>query len=652
MSKIKTQNIELAKDCIKRFRYDRRKTENKSNPDYREVAKRLLKKTPSQLNYKITAYKELDTIQLAARMILDLGLVISVPTDVSNCACVHLYAFYRENSITEYEWSYVAVACLFMACKTEDHPRAINDIIIAAYNHWNKSYCKDIILKRRQLEQNIHELKSNLQKVQAAFIQHNPISQSNQNNNKESDTDSPKSIKSPGSSITNGTPNSCDFKSPASSGVFTATTPQPTTPDESGLNYPITHGVSPRSPGDYLNCYNRHNLYGGSHQQAQKIKNEINIKKSELLKLPIVRYLSPNNKKECVTPPDDFFKNTKPKIEQYEHDLLCSIGFCTIVSLPHILIVEAKGRFEQKYGESTKLKLDRIVYVAYDFATRVVSLFPVQEPRNKIASALIYLCGPFSHPVPYDKNSNKNPWWKEVYGANMTELELIDLAELICDAWISTKDYFTQMHCNRQQQIKKDSNNDRRKTIHNTGISNQNNIRSNIHKRNFSGNNKKYAMPESPNSISASPNNMFSPDSQFAESPCTNTSSPLSIDSSHSDMWYNNKPNNKSSNQHTSSIKNWCQNNTNNSSSHHDSQIRLSYGNKRPTTTKVINVKFDSSQHSGHGHGRNDNINISHLGINNSSNQQYQQRIDHQGHGLKQPITHSRKRKYNTTTKD
>ena len=159
--------------------------------------------------------------------------------------------------------------------------------------------------------------------------------------------------------------------------------------------------------------------------------------------MPLVRYINPNNKKECVIPPDNFFHETKPRIEQCEHDLLCSIGFCTIVSLPHILIVETKSRFVQKYGESIKPKLERIVYVAYDLATRVVSLFPVQQPRNNIAAALIYLCGPFAHPI------DGTDWWKEIYNADMTEIELIQLSELICDAWTTTKDYYTQIHCRK-----------------------------------------------------------------------------------------------------------------------------------------------------------------------------------------------------------
>ena len=230
-----------------------------------------------------------------------------------------------------------------------------------------------------------------------------------------------------------------DFKSPGSnlsSGTYSlqsANTPTPTTPDESSTFI----GVSPRSPRDSLNYYNRHNLYGSQNQQIQKLKTDIKQREEELRKMPLVRYLNPNNKKECVIPPDNFFYETKPKIEAYESDLLCSIGFSTIVSLPHILIVEAKSRFTNCYGESVKPKIERIVYIAYDFATRVVSLFPVQQPRENIAAALIYLCGPFSHPV------EGKEWWKDVYGCeNMTEVELIQLSELICDAWIATKDYY------------------------------------------------------------------------------------------------------------------------------------------------------------------------------------------------------------------
>ena len=443
MSLNKRKETEDLKQHIRMYRGDRLKKEKKKNPDYRTLARYILGSTPSQAreltmkdsmgkvsSKKIEAYEELDEMQLGARMILEIGTFIHVPTDVTNCACVHLYAFYKENSITDYDYHFVAVACLFMACKTEDHPRALNDIVIAAYNCWNDKNCQHIKKRRQYLEQKLHELKTNLTKSSGTNIPGYPCGKSPNTN---FETDSPHSYKSPGNSSSIGTPNS-DFKSPAS--TSTLLTPQPTTPDESGSFI----GASPRSPRDHYNYYNRGNLHGAAKMEIQKLKNEIQRTEKELKTMPLVRYLNPNNKKEFVIPPDDFFHQTKPKIEQHELELLSSIGFSTIVSLPHILIVDSKRKFQALYGECTVSKLERIVYVAYTLATRVISLFPVQKPRNHIAAALVYLCGPFTHPV------EGKEWWKEIYGADMTEIELIQLSELICDAWTSSRDWFNQVH--------------------------------------------------------------------------------------------------------------------------------------------------------------------------------------------------------------
>lgn len=507
-------SIDQYKDHITRYRYDKLKQQKQGKPDFRQVAKILLPhNTPSRLN-NISAYKELDEIQLAARDILELGLYVSVPTDVSNCACVHLYSFYKYNSITDYDRKCVAVACLFLACKTEDHPRALADVLIAAYNHWYSTKCKEIIRRHKHLESRLNDLTSSLAKsttVSNLTPGHNSsLGHAGQENS------SPHSLQSPSSAGT--TPNS-DFKSPASSGICMATTPQPTTPDEFGNFAQI--GVSPKSPADHLNnYYNRHNLQGGNYLHVQRLKQEIKSVKDELKKMPPVKYLNPNNKRECVIPPRDFYSKTKPKIEAYENDLLCSIGFCTIVSLPHCLIVEAKNRFVNVYGENCEGKLNRIVYTAYDLATRVVSLIPVPNPRNEIAAALLYLCGPFSHPVAYEAGQNEQPWWVQIYDAQMTEQQLIQLAELICDAWLSTKDYYYQVY--QKNKNRPDKQPAKIQPPANSRLKPQ-----------VPGRQPVLSSPLDKTSSKPSPSQIkFSPDSQFqAESPLTTASSPLSIDS-------------------------------------------------------------------------------------------------------------------------
>lgn len=71
--------------------------------------------------------------------------------------------------------------------------------------------------------------------------------------------------------------------------------------------------------------------------------------------------------------------------------LLMTIGFDTIVHLPHPLIVDSQKKFARAYGQSISTKIGRIAPIAYELATRVVSLIPVpNQTRNNIAAALIY----------------------------------------------------------------------------------------------------------------------------------------------------------------------------------------------------------------------------------------------------------------------
>ena len=99
------ERLSRDKEHIRKFRYDALRTENHPKPDYRKIAERLLVDTPTQKFSeklrnqdktgtvpKYAAYKELDEIQQASRAILDLGHSVSVPTDVSCCACAHLYS--------------------------------------------------------------------------------------------------------------------------------------------------------------------------------------------------------------------------------------------------------------------------------------------------------------------------------------------------------------------------------------------------------------------------------------------------------------------------------------------------------------------------------------------------------------------------------
>jgi len=168
-------------------------------------------------------------------------------------------------------------------------------------------------------------------------------------------------------------------------------------------------------------------------------------------------FLSRDKKpREQLIPPDDFFHKTKPVIEEYEMVLLMTIGFDTIVHLPHPLIVDSQKKFARAYGQSISTKIGRIAPIAYELATRVVSLIPVpNQTRNNIAAALIYLVGPFRDPV------DEPNWWRTIFGSNLDRNSLIKLAELLCDSWIATKDYFHQVHELPRKKMEEDIKNRR-----------------------------------------------------------------------------------------------------------------------------------------------------------------------------------------------
>ena len=55
------------------------------------------------------------------------------------------------------------------------------------------------------------------------------------------------------------------------------------------------------------------------------------------------------NCRECIVPKDQYFYEVRPQLESYEIDLLQSIGFDTIVNLPHPLLVSSKEKFVMHY---------------------------------------------------------------------------------------------------------------------------------------------------------------------------------------------------------------------------------------------------------------------------------------------------------------
>lgn len=442
------------KEHIRKFRYDALRTENRAKPDYRKISERLLVDTPTQKQSpanKTPAYKELDEIQQAARTILDLGYAVSVPTDVSCCACAHLYSFYSGHSITAVDRWYVAIACLFLACKTEDYPRSINDLIIALYNLLNAALCKEALDKKTWYRRRMDEITANMN-------YHSPGGhQQGQTVGSPSPTEESGLAASPASARSIVSPMQAPFA--VVKGGEKQKQPLLPTPNMPNMSNPQLNNITSPSPSSTHSSSSiaSSNLSSTANNTAQHNnlpssmsipKYSIEHLKSNLAELTrkhgLIKtcFLSRDKKpREQLIPPDDFFHKTKPVIEEYEMVLLMTIGFDTIVHLPHPLIVDAGKKFQRAYGPSISAKIARIAPIAYELATRVVSLIPVpNQTRNNIAAALIYLVGPFRDPV------DEPNWWKTIFGSNLDRNSLIKLAELLCDSWIATKDYFHQVH--------------------------------------------------------------------------------------------------------------------------------------------------------------------------------------------------------------
>ena len=93
-------------------------------------SKEELDRTPS-IRHGMDKSKELNARQHAASFIQDMGLRLKVTQVVINTSVVYMHRFYMHHSFKVFHRHQIATACIFLACKIEEQPRRILDIVKA-----------------------------------------------------------------------------------------------------------------------------------------------------------------------------------------------------------------------------------------------------------------------------------------------------------------------------------------------------------------------------------------------------------------------------------------------------------------------------------------------------------------------------------------
>ena len=89
--------------------------------------KEELAKTPSTKH--MDKSKELVARQQAASFIQDMGLRLKVSQVIINTSVVYMHRFYMHHSFKTFHRNNIATACIFLACKIEEQPIRIFEIV-------------------------------------------------------------------------------------------------------------------------------------------------------------------------------------------------------------------------------------------------------------------------------------------------------------------------------------------------------------------------------------------------------------------------------------------------------------------------------------------------------------------------------------------
>ena len=89
--------------------------------------KEELGRTPSTKH--MDKSKELVARQQAASFIQDMGLRLKVSQVIINTSVVYMHRFYMHHSFKVFHRNHIATACIFLACKIEEQPIRIFEIV-------------------------------------------------------------------------------------------------------------------------------------------------------------------------------------------------------------------------------------------------------------------------------------------------------------------------------------------------------------------------------------------------------------------------------------------------------------------------------------------------------------------------------------------
>lgn len=68
----------------------------------------------------------------------EIGVKLKVPQLTIASAMVLCHQFFMRQSLAKNDWQTVATACIFLACKAEETPRFLNDVVVVAYEMMSK----------------------------------------------------------------------------------------------------------------------------------------------------------------------------------------------------------------------------------------------------------------------------------------------------------------------------------------------------------------------------------------------------------------------------------------------------------------------------------------------------------------------------------
>nr|DAD40794.1 TPA_asm: hypothetical protein HUJ06_015117 [Nelumbo nucifera] len=140
---ISGETFEGPESCVPRWYFSRKEIEDNS---------------PSRKD-GIDFKKEAQLRRLYCSFIQDLGKKLKVPQLTIAAAMMLCHRFYLRQSHAKNEWQTIATVSMFLACKVEETPRLLKDVVIVAYE---TMYRRDPAAAHRIKEKDVYEKQKEL----------------------------------------------------------------------------------------------------------------------------------------------------------------------------------------------------------------------------------------------------------------------------------------------------------------------------------------------------------------------------------------------------------------------------------------------------------------------------------------------------------